>query len=84
MDLQSIPLGLTMLAADVGLLRPSSAARCRTLPLDMSDKKKSDLKSFLTWTRSALDHRHHPHMPGQIQCSMLLLVSSVPYISQMR
>lgn len=46
MDLQSIPLGLTMLAADVGLLRPSSAARCRTLPLDMSDKKKKQFEEF--------------------------------------
>lgn len=28
-----------MLAVDVGLLCPSSAALCRTLPLDISDEK---------------------------------------------
>lgn len=77
MDLKSIPLGPTMLATDVGLLCPSSAARCRTSPLRTYQIKKQFEECPLPWTRSALDHSYHPHIHCQIHRSTLLLVSSL-------
>lgn len=77
MDLKSIPPGPTMLAIDVGLLCPSSAACCGTSPLWTYQIKKQFEECLLPRTRSALDHSYQPHIHCQIHHSTLLLVSSL-------